>query len=433
MKILSTMIACTILLSSQAFSEPKSRTMWLEDDERARIQDSAPLSLFEDSAIPRNVISPAEFAKSEGVIVQPGKGPFEYYRSMIKNIIAAKAIPFIIVKDSSEERKVKDKVLAGMDMRKVQFIHMDYDTYWSRDYSPWFIYENGVRAIVDHNYKKPNARPKDDNIPQAFAKHWNENVYKTGFYTEGGNFMTDGLGNCWQSTKIFGDWSRYDGGGAKNPGMSEGDVDQIFLDYLGCENNFYSTPFPKENTGHIDLYMKVLNQDTMLVSYTNRSLGANRDQEKVLNDILKHFQETPRADGLAWNIVKVPMKFENPFFGGASKYYSHINSLIVNDYVLVPTYGKGTDDEALEVYKKAMPQHKVIGINSSDVVKYGGAIHCTTMQVPVKKYSRCGDGVVSHSEECEFNYYKGKTCESFGYSGGRLSCSQCRFEFDGCF
>lgn len=44
----------------------------------------------------------------------------------------------------------------------------------------------------------------------------------------------------------------------------------------------------------------------------------------------------------------------------------------------------------------------------------------------------CGDGAVNNGEECDGTNLGGNTCVSLGYSGGTLSCSQCKLVKSGC-
>lgn len=63
-----------------------------------------------------------------------------------------------------------------------------------------------------------------------------------------------------------------------------------------------------------------------------------------------------------------------------------MNSLFVNNKVLVPTWSLPEDDSGLAVYRNALPGYDVVGINCAAMSGSGGAIHCITMQIPSSKY-----------------------------------------------
>lgn len=44
----------------------------------------------------------------------------------------------------------------------------------------------------------------------------------------------------------------------------------------------------------------------------------------------------------------------------------------------------------------------------------------------------CGDGIINSNEDCEVNNLQGKTCDTFDYDYGTLSCNQCAFDTNTC-
>jgi agmatine/peptidylarginine deiminase/subtilisin-like proprotein convertase family protein len=383
------------------------------------------------------VYFPAEFSRTSGVIVNiynysNGGTMWDYFGSLSEAIVQAGARPWIIQPNQQRIDYSLTNVLnpRGITIDDIETFIVDsrLETYWARDYSPWFIYEDGERKVLNFEYYP--TRPGANNVPLNIADILNEDVYSTGIRTEGGNFMTDGNGTCWMTTGIFN----------RNSGWSESQIAAIFYDYAGCDTVSFITPLYLEGSKHIDMFAKVLNQDTILVAYSTSSLGATQHEINSLDTAAAEFAATPKPDGGEWNIVRIPMAFDDwnsdDYYWGlpGRMYFTHTNALIVNNTVIVPTYGKGTDSEALQIYGDAMPEFEVVGVNSINIIGFGGAVHCTTMQVPELIYSSCGDGVVQEYEECEKNYLKGKTCHDFGFAGGVLSCTdQCTFDVSGCF
>lgn len=376
---------------------------------------------------------PAEFAKMEGVLIQPGLFDAEsitYYKNMVKAIHDSGATPFIITKNNTEKQAVITKLLQPNNIPDidVKFLMFNYDSVWARDYGPWDTYVDTDRVTVDMRYY-PN-RTNDDNIPIALANLLDEDLYKASLYTEGGNFMSDGFGTCWVSQGVV-DYNH------NNNSMTEEQVKNIYKDYMGCNTVTVVPPIPGEGTTHLDMFSKVINQDTILVGYSNASLGAEQREIDQLNRAAEVYRNSPKADGNKWNIIRIPMSFENyndPDWGDYRVYYTHTNALLVNNYALIPFYGRGTDQKAKGVYEKALPEYTVVGIDSNAFIPYGGAIHCTTMQIPVKTQNNCGNGVIDEDqdEECEDNYLNGKVCGDFNFVGGNLKCNNCKFDYSEC-
>jgi hypothetical protein len=92
-------------------------------------------------------------------------------------------IPFSLIADMSQETNVvtivsnsseKDYVLSlyesnGVNTEHCAFVFQDPDSYWTRDYSPWFIaVDDSEVAIVNFPYNRP--RPHDNDVPLLMAE-----------------------------------------------------------------------------------------------------------------------------------------------------------------------------------------------------------------------------------------------------------------------
>jgi len=425
------MIFCTVY--SEDF-EKKPLPAWKTKNYQRNLMDYRFLPVLTPPPSGKTIYTPAEFAPVEGVLIQVPTDWLQvntYYAEMIKAIIAADATPYIIADSTNgfagnDITKITNNVLKpnGIDPNNVVFLDYDYDANWTRDFGPWDIYLDGQRAIVNNQYY--DDRPKDNAINGKLATLWNEQMFSTGLHTEGGNFMTDGLGTCWASTGVIDENAGY-------YGWKASDIDKVYTDYLNCSNGIYHPePLPDEGTTHIDMFSKILDQNTIIVSYSTAALGASAAEISALDAAAEFYANTPKPDGGQWNIIRIPMTFGN-YSAYGDKWrvqYTHTNSTIVNDHVIIPVYGRGTDEEALKIYAELMPRHTLVGVDSNNMIIWGGSIHCTTMQLPVKTYSKCGNGVVDEDEECDTNFTNGIECKDLtGFNSGLLTCkNDCTFD-----
>jgi agmatine deiminase len=73
---------------------------------------------------------------------------------------------------------------------------------------------------------------------------------------------------------------------------------------------------------------------------------------------------------------------DKPFEAGGKAAASYTNFYIGNNVLLAPTYNDPNDTKALEIIQSYFPDRKVIGIDCTDIIYGGGAIHCMTQQQP---------------------------------------------------
>ena len=61
---------------------------------------------------------------------------------------------------------------------------------------------------------------------------------------------------------------------------------------------------------------------------------------------------------------------------------TYLNFLFINGALLVPTFRHKNDRLALAILQKHLPNHKVIGVDSVELIWGLGSIHCLSQQQP---------------------------------------------------
>ena len=255
-----------------------------------------------------------------------------------------------------------------VNMDRVKFISTDTIdlSLWIRDFGPFYFYEDGLRAISNYYYWYAEY----DTFPHLIADEWGFNCYDANLMLSGGNFMTDGNGMGFVASVIQ----------TENSSWSEDSIHNNLKQYLGLDSVVIIRSMQKDGTGHIDMFSKFLNDTLILVGeYLNPGDGYGQNQ-MILNNNADSLSKIKNLDGRPFNVVRIPMP---PFYQVGTNLYapSYTNSLIINRKVLVPIYGDSLaslDTQALNLYKELMPDYDVIGINSAEIIKSWGAVHCIT-------------------------------------------------------
>ncbi|UCC11611.1 MAG: agmatine deiminase family protein [candidate division WOR-3 bacterium] len=309
------------------------------------------------------VETPGEFENLRGVFISWFYGTSNaIFREIVREVVEVSRI-FIIVESGSEQSAISSYLTGnGISLDSVEFYIWPRNSIWIRDFGPWFMrQEDDSEGIVDFQYNRP--RPQDDTIPWRIGEAWNIPVFGSPLEHAGGNFMTDGLGTGFSSTLIY----------QENSGYSHAEIDSLMLAYCGLEQFIVLQRINIEYTGHIDLWTKILNDTLVMVG----EYESGHPNHTVLNQHADSIASCVNREGLNYRIVRIPMPWSM-----SDAPPSYLNSLIVNDKVLVPLYDEPEDDTALFVYQQALPDHEIIGINCASMAGWGGAIHCITMQIP---------------------------------------------------
>ena len=240
---------------------------------------------------------------------------------------------------------------------------------WCRDYGPFFIEKNNKLSIVDFSYFGHINRLIDDLYPTIYGiKNKIEFDFMANFAMciQGGNYMTDG-----QGLAMVANFSLELG----NPGVTYEEMKDILKQYLGLDEVIILQSEADDGTGHIDMFSKFLDNNTILV-------GQWEDTNDINYEILENNAQL--LIDLGYNIIRVPM-LRDPD-EEKNTIWTYTNSLIINGtnkkIVLVPQYNTYEDSEAVSIYEQAMPEYEIIGIDSNLIIDSLGAIHCTTMTVP---------------------------------------------------
>ena len=153
-----------------------------------------------------SIRQPAEFEPMQGALI---RYPFGISYDIIKEM-AEDVNVVTIVASVSEKNTVQSQYQShGVDLSHCSYLIAPTDSYWTRDYGPWFIInENTQQGVVDFTYNRP--RPDDDLIPGAYASNQSLPLTMMSLVTAGGNYMTDGQGIA-ISTRLV--WE-------ENPGLS---------------------------------------------------------------------------------------------------------------------------------------------------------------------------------------------------------------------
>lgn len=302
----------------------------------------------------------AEWEPSEAVIIAYLNG-FGLPISLIKDLSNTGKV-IIDCKSSSQTTAMNTLTSGGVNTANCQFITTTVDSWWTRDYTGWFIADSSNRvAIVDFPYNRP-SRVNDDAIPSKQATLLNITLYGMDVEHTGGNYMCDGYGTAMSTDLVLDENS-----------LTTTQINQRMLSYLGIENYMIRPDAQGDYIKHIDCWAKLLAPDKILVD----SVPASDSRYTHYNAAAAYFASTNCPYGY-------PYKIYRPLIISSTGNDAYSNSFIFKNRVFVPMSGNATrDSAALQCYRKAMPGYFVKGYNSSGSAAWYGtdALHCRTHEI----------------------------------------------------
>jgi agmatine deiminase len=298
------------------------------------------------------------------------------------------------------------RVPAALVKRFVEFFYFPTNEAWCRDHGPAFLIRKpGARgragkplprrAVVDWGFNAWGGKyppwDADDSVPQRVAERFKLPLFSPAHPAAGGSPLPDqprlkrvvmeggavefnGAGTVLTTTSCLLNKNR-------NPNLSKDQIEQLLKDYYGQQHVCWLGEgiVGDDTDGHIDDLARFLDPHTLAIAIEPDRKDANHD---ILEDNRRRAKKLRDQHGKHFSIVELPMPGVVEHDGQRLP-ATYLNFLFVNNALLVPTFrNKRRDREALEILQRYLPQHRVVGIDCSELIWGLGAIHCLTQQEP---------------------------------------------------
>ncbi|MDD5210089.1 MAG: agmatine deiminase family protein [Elusimicrobiales bacterium] len=253
--------------------------------------------------------------------------------------------------------------ISGVPATSYSRITAPLDSVWMRDYGPFGV-SGGKPGIVDSIYRHYQYRRNDDAVPGVLGKAKNIGVYAMPIIMDGGNLMVDSAGTLFMTKRTY-IW---------NSNMSEDQVNTHLKNYLKVKKivTFDYAGYPGEpgdGTGHIDMFLKLLNDNTILVSVADTEPFKSNAEKAI-----EWFKSNKAPNGQPYKVLPVKGWYTDAW-------YTYTNSLVVNKVAIIPSYSNSAEEaNAKAAYESA--GYTVVPVLSDDSIVSGGSIHCVTQTIP---------------------------------------------------
>ena len=266
----------------------------------------------------------------------------------------------------------------------VKFILGATDTYLLRQYGPvngYGVFSDSLVSYIGNPSFTNHNRPMDNNFPKLLANTWEMDSTDYGLQFEVSNIQYDGLRYLFVGDRILED----------NLPLDEVDVSFALNSYYNSGIIHYIPSFNQSGGGpisSIDNYIKLLDFETIAITSVPDTLPDYNEIENMVSEIgsLSNYY------GSEFKIIRMPAPPNNngkyPITAN-EELRSYTNSLVINNIIIVPSFGLPEfDSAAYQLYKDNMPGYIVKLVDSRLLTKDYAGIHTITKEIPQSSYLR---------------------------------------------
>jgi len=267
---------------------------------------------------------------------------------------------------------------------RVEFAVVPTNDSWIRDHGPIFVNRLGAadadapaQIALDWRFnswgEKYGGYDLDDAVPRRLGEQFAFEVIEPGIVLEGGSIDVNGAGTLLTTEACLLNPNR-------NPTLIRGEIEDYLRAYLGVTKILWlGDGIAGDDTdGHVDDLARFVTADTIVTVIEDDSADANY---AVLRDNRERLRAMRDQKGRPFTIAELPTP-PALYYDGTRLPASYANFLIVNQGVIVPTFGCAADAVAIETLARLFPGRRIVGIPSADLVWGLGAVHCLTQQHP---------------------------------------------------
>ena len=401
------MFCASALLAQEIPQELQGKYHALRWEELSSQRNTRSLIVTDPPENPRSI---AEFEPNQGVIVAyPNQ--FGIPNSLIAELSEDDTV-YLICRSSSQNSVRNELQNNGVNMNHLKFVSSSIDSYWCRDYSPWFIeYGDKQVGMIDYVYNRP--RPNDDDITNFFGTYFGKQVFGMQVVHTGGNYMTDGLGvaaSCSASLDVE---------NADEYGYTPAQLDTIFKHYLGLTNYMHLDDPLNDYIAHIDCWGKFIDVDKVVIT----RVPTSNSQYAAYEAMADYWANQTSSYGNKYKVYRTYSPNRQPYS----------NSLILNGkvYLAFPNNDATNNANAKAVYEEAMPGYEVIGFTPRSNAPWEGtdALHCRTHEVPRFDMLRIAHYPILDTVEYAETYTITASIYTLG-NGGAITSAEVFFKID---
>lgn len=255
---------------------------------------------------------------------------------------------------------------------------------WNRDHGGISVFVDGKPHLYDFTFNGWGLK-----FPAEYDNQINRRllangvidpnvtyVNQKGFVLEGGAIESDGKGTMLTTSECLLSPNR-------NSQFSKEEIEEYLKRTFGLNRVLwldYGYLSGDDTDSHIDTLARFTDEHTIAYVKCDDAEDEHYEALTKMEEQLKTFVD---FEGKPYKLIPLPMAAAVYDEDNYRLPATYANFLIMNDAVLLPTYGNDeVDEQAMKQLQLAFPNREIVGVNCSALIRQHGSLHCVTMQYP---------------------------------------------------
>ncbi len=253
----------------------------------------------------------------------------------------------------------------------IKIIPADFGDIWLRDTGPVFVRKDGKKTAATFQFNGWGGKyvlDHDTEVAGFIAKESGVPVLEHKFILEGGSLEHDGAGTILTTRQCL-----------LNPNRQPGTADMVvkrLKESFGAQRILWLEKglLNDHTDGHIDNIARFAAPGHVICQSPSGSDDPNAE-------VLKSIAASLADQGLKVTQIPSPGLIVSDEEDGAEPVAaSHMNYIIYNGVIVLPTYEEIFSKAAAAALGKIFPSHRIVPVSAKHVLTGGGSFHCITQQ-----------------------------------------------------
>ena len=262
------------------------------------------------------------------------------------------------------------------EMKNIFTFKVKINDTWCRDYCPISLVGVNKIMMLDFIFNGWGLKYEanfDNQVSKQLNLFENARFESKNFILEGGSIDSNGRGILLTTKKCLLESNRNN--------ISQFEIEQKLKQYLNVrkilwlENGFLEGD---DTDSHIDNLARFINENTIAYMQCEDKNDLHYKELKKMEEELRGFRD---YNNLAFNLIPIPMP-SKIYYKNNRLPASYINFLFINNALLLPSFSDDKDSHVLDIFINLFPHRKVIQVDSRILLRQGGGIHCSSMNIP---------------------------------------------------